>query len=158
TAVRTDLHDTVLEVVSRVADVLSAADTLRQRLEQMTAPALRPAVQDVQAQMRGLLHPGFVTGTGLARLPDLSRYLRAVQLRLDRLPTAVHRDLEQMDRVQALEDALDTRLESADGRRADALGDVRWMIEELRVSLFAQQLGTRHPVSEKRVRRALDQA
>jgi len=158
--VRADLHDTVLEVVDLVQRVLSLAYGVRQRLDGLTAPALRTAVEDVRTQLGQLVYPGFVTATGLVRLPDLLRYLRAVEHRLDRLPGAVARDLESTDRVQALEDALDERVRALpEGVPVPrALDDVRWMIEELRVGLFAQQLGTRYPVSEKRVRRALAEA
>jgi ATP-dependent helicase HrpA len=155
--VRADLHDTVLEVVDLVQRVLSLAHGIRQRLDRATSPPMRPAVEDMRAQLDGLVHAGFVTATGRERLPDLLRYLRAVEHRLDRLPGNVHRDLELTDRVQALEDALDERLQALPPRAPvpGALDDVRWMIEELRVSVFAQQLGTRYSISEKRVRRAL---
>jgi len=158
--VRSDLHDTMLEVVQIVQRVLSLAYGVRQRLDELAAPAHRPAVEDVRTQLDQLVYPGFVTATGLARLPDLLRYLRAVEHRLDRLPGAVARDLEHTDRVQALEDMLDQRIQSLPEGVAVpfSLDDVRWMIEELRVGLFAQQLGTRYPVSEKRVRRALEEA
>jgi ATP-dependent helicase HrpA len=158
--VRADLHDTVLETVQLVQRVLSLTYGVRQRLDGLTAPALRPAVEDVRAQLDQLVYPGFVTATGFARLPDLLRYLRAVEHRLDRLPGAVARDLESTARVQALEDALDQRIQALpEGVPvAPAVDDVRWMIEELRVGMFAQQLGTRFPVSEKRVRRALEDA
>ncbi len=156
-AVRADLHDTVIAVVDQVHALLSLAYAIRLRLDQTDAAPLQPAVADVRAQLDGLVHPGFVTATGQERLPDLMRYLRAIEYRLERLPGAVHRDLEHMDRVQALEDELDRRLEQLpdDGVVPATLDDVRWMIEELRVGAFAQQLGTRFPVSEKRVRRAL---
>jgi ATP-dependent helicase HrpA len=158
--VRADLHDTVLDVVRHVARVLSLAHDLRLRLEQTTAPVLQPAVDDMNAQLDGLVHPGFVTEVGADRLPDLVRYLRAVEHRLDRLPAAVARDQQETERVQALEDAYLDRLEALreGAETPEALIQVRWMIEELRVSAFAQQLGTRYPVSEKRVRRALAQA
>jgi ATP-dependent helicase HrpA len=157
---RADLHDTTLEVVGLVQRVLALAYGLRQRLEGTTAPALRPAVDDVRAQLDGLVHPGFVTATGRERLPELVRYLRAVEHRLDRLPGNVARDLQHTDEIQALEDALDERLAALpdDAGVPPSLQEVRWMIEELRVGVFAQQLGTRHPVSAKRVRRALSAA
>nr|MDQ4008727.1 DUF3418 domain-containing protein [Actinomycetota bacterium] len=158
--VRADLHDTVLDVVSQVARVLALAHGVRQRLEQAHAGALQPAVSDIRAQLDGLVHPGFVTATGVDRLPDLVRYLRAIEHRLDRLPTSLQRDLQGMTRIHALEDALDRRMESLPTGTAipEALDEVHWMIEELRVSLFAQQLGTRYPISDKRVRRALESA
>ncbi|MDQ4084272.1 MAG: ATP-dependent RNA helicase HrpA, partial [Actinomycetota bacterium] len=158
--VRADLHDTVLEIVGLVQRVLSLSYGISRRLEGITSVVHRRAVDDIRAQLDGLVHPGFVTATGQERLPDLLRYLRAVEHRLDRLPAGVHRDLDLTERVQALEDVLDERLEAlpTGARVPEALDDVRWMIEELRVSMFAQQLGTRYPVSEKRIRRALDRS
>ena len=162
--VRAELHDTMLDVVQQTATILDLAHGIRQRLASLTAPALAPAVDDIRTQLGGLVRPRFVTATGLGRLRELPRYLRAVEHRLDRLPTSLSRDLEQTAAIQALEDAYDERLEALANAGPDAgpvpaaLDEVRWMIEELRVSMFAQQLGTRHPVSEKRVRRALERA
>ncbi|MGH3356162.1 MAG: ATP-dependent RNA helicase HrpA [Nocardioidaceae bacterium] len=158
-AVRADLHDTTLGVVQDVQRVLATTYALRQRLDQTGSPALFPAVADIRHQLDGLVFPGFVSEVGADRLPELHRYLRAVERRLDRLPTSVHRDLAETDRIQALEDALTDRIDALppDAPLPEGLTEVRWMIEELRVSVFAQQLGTRYPVSEKRVRRALMQ-
>ncbi|HEX2176597.1 MAG TPA: ATP-dependent RNA helicase HrpA [Nocardioidaceae bacterium] len=163
--VRADLHDTMLDVVRQVARILSMAHALRRRLEHMGPAPLQPAVADIRAQLDGLVYSGFVTSTGASRLPDVVRYLRAIEHRLDRLPTSVQRDLQEMHRIHALEDALDERLESLPGAGdtdntdvPESLHEVRWMIEELRVSVFAQQLGTRYPISDKRVRRALERA
>jgi ATP-dependent helicase HrpA len=155
--VRADLHDTTLEVVRTVGHVLAAAHDLRLRVDRTTTPALRPVVDDVRAQLDSLVHRGFVTVTGAERLPDLVRYLGAVEHRLERAPGALGRDLEHMERIQVLEDALDARLEAVPTgvRVPEALEEAHWLLQELRVSAFAQQLGTRVPVSEKRVRRVI---
>ena len=94
-------------------------------------------------QLDRLVFPGFVTATGAGRLADLLRYLAAVRHRLDRLPEDPERDRVLLRRVRALQ---------AETRPATPLA---WMVEELRVSLFAQHLGTAQRVSEQRVRRAL---
>jgi ATP-dependent helicase HrpA len=108
-------------------------------------------------QLGCLIRTGFVSLIGLQRLLDVGRYLEAVRVRLDKLGERPGRDRELMERVQALERAY---REARDGlspeRRDDAeVADVRWLLEELRVSLFAQALGTARPVSEPRVRKAL---
>jgi ATP-dependent RNA helicase HrpA len=92
-------------------------------------------------------------------LPDLERYLRGILARCDRAPSQVSRDTERMDtvaRVQAEYDVLVAALPATRRTGAD-VQVLRSMIEELRVSLFAQTLGTAHPVSEKRIYKAMDQ-
>src|SRR6185437_16523145 len=110
----------------------------------MTAPALRPALDDVRQQLQALVHPGFVTETGKDRLRDLVRYLRAAGRRLEVLRQDPARDTVRMQRVQAVERARTEFIERLrpEEREAEAVVRLRWMIEELRVSLFAQALGT----------------
>ncbi len=157
--VRAELADTVLDVMTKVEPVLAVAYDLDERLDAMTNPALAPARADVSAQLEALFHPGFVTATGWRRLPDVLRYLRAIQHRLDKLPQDLGRDRERMLAIeqalqayQRLLDKLPAGAEPGEGLRA-----IRWMIEELRVSYFAQALGTPYPVSDKRLRRAMEQ-
>ncbi|MGK0545490.1 ATP-dependent RNA helicase HrpA [Halomonas cupida] len=107
---------------------------------------------DLKAQMQRLVHPGFVTAAG-PWLEAYPRYMEAALVRLEKAPRERSRDQMLMQVVQDFEAKLDAR------RQADKRGDVedpalvefRWWIEELRVSLFAQQLGTAMPVSEKRL-------
>jgi len=122
------------------------------------SPRLAEAAQsDMRAQLSGLIYPGFVTATGYRRLPHLTRYLRGIERRLDKLPENPARDAANMAIAQRAEQAY--REAVADlpaARRHDAdVNDVRWMLAELRVSLFAQILGTPAPVSENRVLGAL---
>ena len=155
-AVRADLRDTAVAVVTFAGAIVTAAARIEDRLERMgSGPALRPAVADVRAQLAGLVHRRFVAETGASRLPDVLRYLRAIARRLDKLPENPGRDRERMERVQQLASAYRAAA-SSPGPQASDVDAVRWMIEELRVSLWAQQLGTAHPVSEQRVRRAID--
>ena len=151
-----NLADTVAATVAVVVRILDAARELEARLEPLTAVALQPARADVRAQLRRLVHPGFVAATGIARLPDVERYLRAALRRIERLPDATAVDRDRMNSVHELERAYRVRLEAAPG--AEGLREIPWMLEELRVSHFAQSLGTRGPVSAKRIRRALDEA
>lgn len=155
--VRADVHPVTEDVVRTVSRVLTAAHAARDRVSRLTSPALRDTVADVRAQVDWLVAPGFVLATGVARLPHLLRYLAAVERRLDAAELDPGRDGLLLDRVlpayDAYLDVVDALPEGA-GIPA-ALLDVRWMVEELRVSVFAQQLGTAHPVSEKRIRTAL---
>ncbi len=117
---------------------------------------LQPARADVREQLRRLTQPGFVTATGAARLADVERYLRAAVRRLERLPDAVAVDRDRMNAVHELERLYRERLD--DRRATGALREVPWMLEELRVSHFAQALGVKGGVSSKRIRRLLDEA
>jgi ATP-dependent helicase HrpA len=161
--VRGDYVDTMVEVVRKVERVLAASHAVQRKLQEASRlpnPALAPALDDVRAQLDGLVHRGFVTATGLRRLPDVERYLRGIAYRLDRLASQPHRDAERMEAVQALEEDYQELLDRVpEGRQpGEALREIRWMLEELRISYFAQPLGTPYPVSEKRLRRAMNQA
>ncbi|HLU32639.1 MAG TPA: ATP-dependent RNA helicase HrpA [Natronosporangium sp.] len=153
--VRAELDRATLGVVTEIMPVLSLAGELRQRLAATTSPSLAEAVDDLTAQLDALIRPGFITEIGWQRLPDLHRWLRAAQRRLEKLPADPHRDQTAMHTVQRVQQEY-AQVRAARPNDPD-LARVRWMIEELRVSLFAQQLGTAYPVSEQRILRALAQ-
>jgi ATP-dependent helicase HrpA len=148
------LADTVLDVAGVVVRILDAAREVEARLEPLRAVPLQPARADVRAQLARLVRPGFVAATGLERLPDVERYLQAAARRLERLPDATATDRDRMNAIHELERAYRRRLAADPG--AAGLREVPWMLEELRVSNFAQSLGTRGPISAKRVRRAIE--
>jgi ATP-dependent helicase HrpA len=153
-AVRAALPATTLDVVEQVQRILAASHSVRQRLAAPVAPAHLAARADIGAQLDALIYRGFVTATGWDRLPDLPRYLHAVERRLDKLPENPARDRQLMLQVQQIErDYRQLRTEVPPG---EGLDHIRWMIEELRVSYFAQALGTAYPVSDKRIFRAMD--
>ncbi|MGA8977966.1 MAG: ATP-dependent RNA helicase HrpA, partial [Pedococcus sp.] len=158
--VRTHVATRVLLVVDEVEPVLGAAREVRAALERLTAPPTAALVADVRAQLDSLVYPGFVADTGMTHLPHLRRYLRAMAQRLEKAPSspaALARDAanqEVVDRVEiAYADLLDS-LPPVD-RRSTEVRAVGWMVEELRVSLFANGIGTAYPVSEKRIRAAV---
>ncbi|MEI2732747.1 MAG: ATP-dependent RNA helicase HrpA [Dermatophilaceae bacterium] len=157
-AVRLHAAARLVQVVRLVEPVLATHVQVQRRLAELTAPALDYLVADVRAQLAELIRPGFVAETGASRLADLDRYLRAVAHRLERAPSDLARDRARTDEVLAVERRyaalLDTLRPSQRGR-ADVVA-IGWMIEELRVSLFAQGLGTAYPVSAKRIDRAID--
>lgn len=152
------LPPTTVDVVGRVEKVLAAAQEV-----QLLVPANPPAAQadamaDIRVQLGRLLPAGFVTTTGAAHLADLTRYLLAIRRRLEGMARAVQADRERMQRVQAVQDAYAALLRELpqQARTAADVRDVARQIEELRVSLWAQQLGTPRPVSEQRIYRAID--
>jgi ATP-dependent helicase HrpA len=157
---RMQLATVTARVVSLVAKVLAQAQETETALSQArsTSPAMSAAIADMRAQLAGLIYEGFVSDTGSGHLADLIRYLRGISWRLDRAPGDLVRDAERMAIVHEVTQAWqDTRKElAAAGRPEDAARPVRWQIEELRVSLFAQTLGTPVRVSERRILTALD--
>jgi ATP-dependent helicase HrpA len=156
-AVRADLHDVTYEITSTVAGILDLAATVRRRLDELTDRDDAHVVEDLRAQLSWLVHDGFVAETGRARLAQLPRYLQAMLRRLDRLRSDPLRDDQRMLEVQAVEDDYDRLVDGLPPHRRhdDDVLEVRWSIEELRVSLFAQALGTERPVSVKRIRSAI---
>ncbi|MFF5214405.1 ATP-dependent RNA helicase HrpA [Micromonospora sp. NPDC000442] len=158
--VRAELVDTVVAVMDRVRAVLAIAYAVQQRLGATRNLAVVAALADIRNQLTGLVHAGFITEAGYARLPDLLRYLTAIERRLDRLPGNPARDKQQQDRVTVVQREYDELLAALPPARrsSQAVRQIRWMIEELRVSIFAQALGTPYPVSEQRIYRAMDNA
>jgi ATP-dependent helicase HrpA len=152
------LVPTTLDVVGRVERVLAAWNDVQLALPDKPLPAQGDAIADVRAQLARLLPPAFVTATGVGRLTDLTRYLTAIRRRFDRLPHAVKADRDLMLRVHAVQNAYDDLVKALSPGRAaaDDVRDIARLIEELRVSLWAQQLGTARSVSEQRIYRAID--
>ncbi len=152
------LVSTTLDVVRRAEKVVTALHDVSLALPDTPSAAQADAITDIRAQLARLVPAGFVAAAGAPRLADLTRYLIAINRRLDRLPQAPVADRDRMDRVHAVQDAYDDVVAALSPARAAAadVRDIAWMIEELRVSLWAQQLGTPRPVSEQRIYRALD--
>ncbi|MGW7221357.1 ATP-dependent RNA helicase HrpA [Streptomyces sp. NPDC054826] len=156
--VRAEIVDTTVRAVGQVQQVLAAWQACERRLKTVRSPALLANLRDVREQLDALVHPGFVTAAGLRRLPDLMRYLVAVDRRLQQMPANVQRDTTRMEKVREMQDEYAWLLEQMpQGQPVPRqVLDVRWMIEELRVSYFAHALGTAHPVSDKRIVKAID--
>ncbi|MGQ5577352.1 ATP-dependent RNA helicase HrpA [Streptomyces sp. ECR3.8] len=156
--VRAEIVDTTVRAVGQVQQVLAAWQACERRLKGVRSPALLPNLQDVRTQLDGLVKPGFVTEAGLRRMPDLMRYLVAADRRLQQMPTNVQRDTTRMAKVHEMRDEYAWLLEQMPQGRPvpQQVRDIRWMIEELRVSYFAHALGTAYPVSDKRIVKAID--
>ncbi|MFJ5558282.1 ATP-dependent RNA helicase HrpA [Streptomyces sp. NPDC093250] len=158
--VRAEIVDTTVRAVDRVQQVLAAWQACERRLKSVRSPALQQNLQDVRKQLDGLVRPGFVTEAGLRRLPDLMRYLVAADRRLQQMAANVQRDTTRMAKVHEMQDEYAWLLEQMPQGRPvpQQVLDIRWMIEELRVSYFAHALGTAYPVSDKRIVKAIDAA
>ncbi|WP_329253018.1 ATP-dependent RNA helicase HrpA [Streptomyces sp. NBC_01478] len=158
--VRAEIVDTTVRAVGQVQQVLAAWQACERRLKAANSPALLPNLADVRAQLDALVKPGFVTAAGIRRLPDLMRYLVAADRRLQQMPTSVQRDTTRMEKVHEMQDEYAWLLEQLPRGRPvpSSVRDIRWMIEELRVSYFAHALGTAYPVSDKRIVKAIDAA
>jgi ATP-dependent helicase HrpA len=157
-AARADLPGVTVETVVAVEKVVAAAHDVRTRLAAPAPPALSPSIEDMRAQLVGLIQPGFVTATGLDHLADLPRYLKGIERRLERLPNNAARDKDWLARVAEVRAEYDAVLAALPPRRREDrdVRAVRWMIEELRISYFAQELRTPYPISDVRIYRVLD--
>ncbi len=153
--VRADVPGLAADALAVSADVLAAADRVRRRLGALTAPALEPTVGDARAHLERLVASGFVRRAGTSRLPDLHRYVRGIEYRLDHLAGDVPRDRRRIAEVRPIEREFASALADME-RVPDAVRDVGWMLEELRMSVFAQPLGVEGSASIKRVRQEFE--
>nr|WP_256137923.1 ATP-dependent RNA helicase HrpA [Serratia quinivorans] len=157
--VRGELNETVVGVAKQVEQILTAVFNINKRLKGRVDISLALALSDIKTQLGALVYRGFVTNNGWKRLPDTLRYLQAIERRLEKLAIDPHRDRAQMLRVEQVQQAWQQWLNKLPPKRQqdDEVKEVRWMIEELRVSLFAQQLGTPYPISDKRILQTIEQ-
>ncbi|HFI5322772.1 TPA: ATP-dependent RNA helicase HrpA [Serratia liquefaciens] len=157
--VRAELNETVVGVAKQVEQILTAVFNINKRLKGRVDISLALALSDIKNQLGGLVYRGFVTNNGWKRLSDTLRYLQAIERRLEKLATDPHRDRAQMLRVEQVQQVWQQWLNKLPPKRQqdEEVKEVRWMIEELRVSLFAQQLGTPYPISDKRILQTIEQ-
>ena len=151
--VRENLNEVTVDIAQKVEQILTLTHQLNQRLKGKIDFTMAFALSDMKSQISGLIYQGFVQKSGYARLPDLLRYLQAIDKRMDKLAQDVNRDRAAMLRVEQVQQAYQQLLAKLPKSKpiSDEVAEIRYMIEELRVSLFAQQLGTKYQVSDKRV-------
>ena len=151
--VRENINEVTVDIAQKVEQILTLTHQLNQRLKGKMDFTMAFALSDMKSQISGLIYQGFVQKSGYARLPDLLRYLQAIDKRMDKLAQDVNRDRAAMLRVEQVQQAYQQLLAKLPKSKpiSDEVAEIRYMIEELRVSLFAQQLGTKYQVSEKRV-------
>ena len=151
--VRENVNEVTVDIAQKVEQILTLTHQLNQRLKGKMDFTMAFALSDMKSQISGLIYQGFVQKSGYARLPDLLRYLQAIDKRMDKLAHDVNRDRAAMLRVEQVQQAYQQLLAKLPKSKpiSDEVAEIRYMIEELRVSLFAQQLGTKYQVSDKRV-------
>lgn len=157
--VRENLNEVTVDIAQKVEQILSLNHVLNQRLKGKMDFTIAFAFSDIKAQLSGLIYPGFVRKSGYDRLPDLLRYLQAVDKRIDKLAQDVNRDRAAMLRVEQVQQAYQQLLAKLPKSKpiSDEVAEIRYMIEELRVSLFAQQIGTKYQISDKRIANIISQ-
>ncbi len=151
--VRENVNEVTVDIAQKVEQILTLTHQLNQRLKGKMDFTMAFALSDMKSQISGLIYQGFVQKSGYARLPDLLRYLQAIDKRMDKLAQDVNRDRAAMLRVEQVQQAYQQLLAKLPKSKpiSDEVAEIRYMIEELRVSLFAQQLGTKYQVSDKRI-------
>jgi ATP-dependent helicase HrpA len=147
------LMDVANETTTLVAGILDGYQRLRKQLSSMTAINWLAAVQDMHQQLDGLVYQGFLQETPWEQLQRYPAYLKALELRIEKLRHATARDRESMQELAKIHEKWRSRYEQmiAQERHDERLEEIRWSIEELRISLFAQEVKTAHPVSVKRL-------
>lgn len=157
--VRAELGDTVVEIAKQVEELLTTAFNINKRLKGRVDLTMAFALSDIKAQLEGLIFKGFATECGWKRLPDILRYMRAIERRLEKLPIDPNKDRVHILKVESMVNEYKELLNKIPKGQPipENVKEIRWMIEELRVSYFAQQLGTPYPISDKRIRNAINE-
>ncbi|WP_297895499.1 ATP-dependent RNA helicase HrpA [Shewanella sp.] len=158
--VRQELNPTAEQIALKVEQILTLYQGIKKRLKGKISLDIAFAMSDIQSQLDKLVFKGFVEACGWNRLADVARYLKAIETRIDKLPVDPTRDRLHMQSINKVQDALAAQLAKVPRSvpTPAALIEARWMIEEYRVSCFAQVLGTAYPISEKRILNHIQQA
>jgi len=154
--VRDRFGDELASTAAATSLIVAGLADVRRAVQGAKGHNTSPSLVDIDAQLKRLTYPGFLAGVGRRRLDDVARYLRAIEYRIEKLPSRVTQDQREMLRCRALEDEHARLAASCDPTME--VEDIGWMLQELRVNLFAQPIGANGPISEKRVRRAIEAA
>ncbi len=151
--VRAEISECVLTAAIKVEKALSLSHEIRKKLKGKMSLNVIHSQSDIKQQVEQLIYKGFVTHSGIDKLDDIVRYLSAILRRLEKLSIDANQDRLKLIEVNKVEELLKNLI---DKQRKDIplpkeITECRWMIEELRVSLFAQNLGTAYPISVKRI-------
>jgi ATP-dependent helicase HrpA len=155
---RERLASTTLQVLQAVRGVLVVWHRVQAQVGDLRAPLLAAGRADITAQLDALVSPGFATAAGASRLAEVARYLEAIERRIEKLRVDPARDADWTAQVRVVADEYAAELAALPPgvEPSDELREIRWMIEELRVGLYAHPMRTRYPVSIKRIQQAID--
>ncbi|WP_392565313.1 ATP-dependent RNA helicase HrpA [Utexia brackfieldae] len=156
--VKANLNPLVVEIAQQVEKILTLNFNINKKLKGRIDLSLAFALSDIKAQLSHLVYKGFVTKVGYSRLGDIYRYLQAIEKRLDKLAIDPNKDRAHIHKIEQVQQAYQQFMVKLpdEKRQLKEVNDIGWMIEELRVNLFAQQLGTPYPISDKRIVQQID--
>ena len=157
--VKQEIGVVVVEIAKQVESILTTAFNISKKLKGKIDFTMAFALSDIKAQLENLIFKGFATESGWQRLPDIQRYLNAIEKRLEKLPIDPNKDRLHMLKIEDVSQAYQSLLNKIPKGQplSPEVKNIRWMIEELRVSYFAQQLGTAYPISDKRIKNAVEE-
>ena len=153
---KTRLHNTYEQIKTTVTDSLAARQRIQTALQRLQ---LQPAaMQDMQQQLNNLVYQGFVNTVPTQQLQHYRRYLAALEYRLEKLRQGgQQRDQHAMQTMAHLHQRWQNRIQQLNGQPEPRLEQIRWQLEALRISLFAQAIGTPEPISVKRIEKQWEQ-
>jgi ATP-dependent helicase HrpA len=135
-----------------IAKAVIATQLIQQQLDALKAPEAKITVQDMRSQLAALWHPHFLQEAPAEQVLQYGRYVEALQKRLERLRGGVPRDQQAVAQLQKYwQPVCEWQQKKTLAEWTDAQRELRWLLEEWRIALFAQPMKTREPVSEKKV-------
>lgn len=156
--IKEQLNEETLAAAKIIEQGLTKAHSVSKKLKGNTPLNLINAYANGKAHLESLVYPGFVSDFGVSRLKDWARYVEALVRRMEKIPIDPNKDRLNQLTIDKLEQLYQSKLKKIPENQQvpSELRDVKWQIEELKVSLFAQNLGTNMPISSKRVENYLD--
>ena len=158
TYTKSHINETVVDIAKQVESILTLHFNINKKLKGRVDLSLAFALSDIKQQVSELVYKGFVAQTGYDKLLDIYRYLFAIEKRLEKLGSNMAKDRQAMNIIEEVKNEYQTWLNSLpeNQKSLSKVTNIKWMIEELRVNLFAQQLGTPYPISAKRIRQQIE--
>ncbi|MDH3947074.1 MAG: DUF3418 domain-containing protein, partial [Chromatiales bacterium] len=151
---RGDVFPVALDLRRALAAAIAGLQQVRERLDALAERGFADTVDDIRTQTDGLFAAGFLRAVSVRRLEHYERYLTAALWRLEKLEEDPRRDYRRLDEIRPFQRALEELLALDEPYRSlDAVRSYAWLLQEYRVSVFAQHLGTAEPASAKRLRR-----
>jgi len=157
--VKGDINEVIVSIASQVERILTLNYTINKKLKGRLDLNMALSLADIKQQLSRLIYKGFVADTSYKKLPDLYRYLQAIDKRIDKLYIDPNKDRSHLIAVEQVTKQYSELCQNREQNKIaqQQLIQLRWMIEEFRVNLFAQQLGTPYPISEKRINQFIDE-
>jgi ATP-dependent helicase HrpA len=158
TYTKSHINEIVVDIAKQVESILTLHFSISKKLKGRVDLSLAFALSDVKQQISDMIYKGFVAKTGYDRLRDIYRYLLAIEKRLEKLTINITKDRQAMNIIEEVKKEYQTWVDGLpeNQKSLNKVTNLKWMIEELRVNLFAQELGTPYPISAKRVKKQIE--